>query len=95
MEFSRRRQLMEMVEISAERKAELEKFALEHGPAADMLDEGIASYIAWQERYFSEAVEGVRRGYADVKAGRTRPAAEFFAEVRRKQRPLEPQATNK
>ncbi len=33
---------------------------------------------------FKEAVEGIRRSYEDVKAGRTRPAAEFLAELRRK-----------
>jgi len=37
-----------------------------------------------QRQDFAEAVEGVRRGYGDVKAGKTRPAAEVLADLRRK-----------
>lgn len=33
---------------------------------------------------FAEAVEGIDRGYLDVKAGRTRPAGEFLADLRRR-----------
>jgi predicted transcriptional regulator len=33
---------------------------------------------------FEEAVQAVREGYEDVTAGRTRPAAEFIAEMRLK-----------
>ena len=33
---------------------------------------------------YAEAVEGIRQGLEDVAQGRTRPAAEFFAEMRRK-----------
>jgi prevent-host-death family protein len=33
---------------------------------------------------YVEAVEGVRRGLEDVEAGRTRPASEFFEELRQK-----------
>lgn len=31
---------------------------------------------------YQEAVEGIRRGYEDVKAGHARPAAEFLEELR-------------
>lgn len=31
-----------------------------------------------------EAIEGIQRGLADVKAGRTRPARQAFARLRRK-----------
>jgi hypothetical protein len=54
------------------------------GLAADALDEAVAAYLAWQAHDSEEAVEGIRRGYEDLKAGRTRPAADFFAEMSRK-----------
>lgn len=79
------RREVEMVPIKPERKAELERFALEHGQSpADTLDDAIASYLAWQKQDFDEAVEGIRRGWKDVKAGRTRPAAAVFEKLRRK-----------
>jgi predicted transcriptional regulator len=31
-----------------------------------------------------EAIEGIQRGLADVKAGRTKPARQVFARLRRK-----------
>lgn len=61
---------MDSIPIKPERQAEL--------------DDAIASYPAWQKQDFEEAIEGIRRGYEDVKAGRTRPAAEIFADLRRK-----------
>jgi predicted transcriptional regulator len=33
---------------------------------------------------FDDAVEGIRRGLEDVKAGRTLPASEVLADLRRK-----------
>lgn len=33
---------------------------------------------------YADAVEGIRRGLADIEAGRTRPAAEFLAELQQK-----------
>jgi predicted transcriptional regulator len=76
---------MEMVPIKPERKAQLEEYAQRHGqdPAA-ALDEALAAYLEWERQDFDEAVEGVRQGHEDVKAGRTRPAAEFLSEMRRK-----------
>jgi predicted transcriptional regulator len=76
---------MEMIPLKPERKAQLEEYAQRHGqdPAA-ALDEALATYLEWERQDFEEAVEGIRRGHDDVKAGRTRPAAEFFAEMRRK-----------
>jgi hypothetical protein len=40
--------------------------------------------LEWERQDFAEAVEGISRGYEDVKAGRTRPASEFLADQRRK-----------
>ena len=38
----------------------------------------------WERQDFAEAVDGIRQGHEDVRAGRTRPAAEFLADLRRK-----------
>ena len=76
---------METVPITPERKAQLDDYARRHGKnSAAALDELLADSLDEEGRDFDEAVEGIRRGLDDVKAGRTRPAAEFLAEVRRK-----------
>jgi predicted transcriptional regulator len=76
---------MELIPIKPERKAELEEYAQRHGQdTAAALDEALAAYLDWERTDYQEAVEGVRRGYEDVKAGRTRPAADFLDEVRDK-----------
>jgi predicted transcriptional regulator len=76
---------MDMVPLKPERKAELEEYAERRGqdPAA-ALDDVLATYLEWERQDFAEAAEGIRRGYDDLKAGRTRPAAEFVADLRRK-----------
>ena len=76
---------MDMIPLKPERKAQLEEYAKRRGqdPAA-ALDDVLATYLEWEHRAFAEAVEGVRRGYEDVRAGRTRPATEFLADLRRK-----------
>jgi len=76
---------MELVPIKPERKAQLEDYAHRHGKnAADALDEALGAYLEWERVDSQEALQGIRRGYEDVKAGRTRPAAEFLDEVRHK-----------
>ena len=53
-------------------------------PAA-ALDDAPAAYLEWERPDFAEAVEGIRQGHKDVKAGHARPAAaEFLADMRRK-----------
>jgi predicted transcriptional regulator len=76
---------MEMVPLRPERKAQLEEYAKRLGkdPAA-ALDDALATYLEWERQDFAEASDGVRRGYEDVKAGRTRPGVEFLDELRRK-----------
>jgi predicted transcriptional regulator len=76
---------MDMIPLKPERKAQLEEYAKRRGqePAA-ALDEALAAYLEWERQDFAEAVEGVGRRYEDLKAGRTRPATEFLADVRRK-----------
>ena len=74
-----------MVPITPERKAQLDDYAQRHGKdAAAALDDVLADALAWERQDYRESVEGIRRGYEDVKAGRTRPAAEFLTEMRRK-----------
>jgi predicted transcriptional regulator len=76
---------MDMIPLKPERKAQLEEYAKRRGqePAA-ALDEALAAYLEWERQDFAESVEGVGRGYEDLRAGRTRPAAEFVADLRRK-----------
>jgi predicted transcriptional regulator len=76
---------MDMIALTPERKAQLEEYAQRRGqdPAA-ALDEALAAYLEWEQQDFEEAVQGIRQGHEDVKAGRTRPTAEFLAEMRHK-----------
>jgi predicted transcriptional regulator len=76
---------MEAIPIKPERKAELDSYAQRHGQSVtDALDEALAAYLEWERTDYQEAVKGIRRGYEDAKAGRTRPASEFLSEMRRK-----------
>jgi predicted transcriptional regulator len=76
---------MEMVPVTPERKAQLEDYAQRNGQdTATVLDEALAAYLEWEDEDFEEAVQAVQEGYEDVLAGRTRPAAEFLAEIRQK-----------
>ena len=76
---------MDLIPLKPERKAQLEEYAHRHGqdPAA-ALDDALSAYLEWERQDYLDAVEGTRRGYEDVKAGRTRPAAEFLEDMRRK-----------
>jgi predicted transcriptional regulator len=49
---------------------------------AELVVQGAAAYQALLDRV--EAVEGIQRGLADVKAGRTKPARQVLARLRRK-----------
>ena len=76
---------MDMIPIKPERKAQLDDYAQRHGQSVnDALDEALAAYLEWERTDYQEAVGGIRQGYEDVKGGRTRPAAEFLTEMRRK-----------
>ncbi len=76
---------MEMIPLTPERKAQLEDYAERHGQApAEVLDEVLAEALEWERQDHREAVEGIRQGYAAFKAGRTRPVAEAFEELREK-----------
>lgn len=42
-------------------------------------------YVESEQQDFEEAVEGIRQGYEDMKAGRTQPGEQMFEELRLKQ----------
>ena len=76
---------MEMIPLTPARRAQLEEYAQRHGQdPATALDEALAAYLEWESQDSAEAVEAIRRGHEDIAAGRTRPAAEFLSEMRRK-----------
>ncbi len=76
---------MYMIPLTPERKAQLEEYAQRHGQnAAAALDDALAAYLEWERQDFEEAMHGIRQGYEDVRAGRTRPAADFLTEMRHK-----------
>jgi predicted transcriptional regulator len=76
---------MAMLPVKPERKAQLDNYAQRHGhDTAAALDEVLANYLEWEQQDYLESVEAIRKGYEDVKAGRTRPAAEFIEELRQK-----------
>jgi hypothetical protein len=75
--------LVDAISLKPERRAQLEEFARQHGKdAADALDEALAAMFAGERRDSEEAVEGIRRGYEDVRAGRHRSAKDFLQELR-------------
>lgn len=76
---------MDTVPVKSERLAQLEEYARRRGKStADALDDVLAEYLEWERQDYQEAVEGIRRGLEDVKAGRTTPADEFLDEFARK-----------
>jgi predicted transcriptional regulator len=76
---------METLPVKPERLAELEEFAHRRGQStADALDDALAEYLEWERQDHQGALEAVRQGHEDVKAGRTVPADQFFDEFARK-----------
>lgn len=70
---------METLPVKPERLAQLQEYARRRGKSpADALDDALGDYLEWEHQDYQEAVEGVRRGLEDVKAGRTVPADEFL-----------------
>jgi predicted transcriptional regulator len=63
---------MDVIPIKPERKAQLEEYAQRRGQdTAAALDDALAEYLEWERQDYQEAIEGIRQGYEDVKAGRT------------------------
>jgi predicted transcriptional regulator len=70
------------VHLSPERQAQLNDYAHRHGRALEVaLDEVLAAALEWERQDYLEAVEGIRQGYADLRAGKTRPVEESFAHL--------------
>ena len=65
------------VHLSPERQAQLNDYAHRHGqdPATAF------DALEWERQDYVEAVEGIRKGYADFQAGRVRPAEESFEQL--------------
>jgi predicted transcriptional regulator len=77
--------MMKTIPLKPERQAELEEFARRSGKTpADALDEALAAYLEWERGDMEDAVQGIQKGYDDMKAGRSRPASEFLADMRRR-----------
>ena len=77
--------LMALIPLKPERMAQLEEYAQRQGrDPATVLDDVLADYLDWERQDYQEAVEGIRQGYAELKAGRTQPAEEAFEELREK-----------
>lgn len=76
---------MDTVPVKPERLAQLEEFARRRRRStADALDDVLADYLEWERQDYQEAVEGIRQGYEDVKAGRTKSADQFLDDFARK-----------
>lgn len=76
---------METLNLKPERKAQLEEYARRHGmPVADALDDLLAAQLDSERKDYEEAVEGIREGYEDFKAGRIQDSNQAFAELRAK-----------
>jgi predicted transcriptional regulator len=74
---------MDVIPIKPERKAQLEEYAQRRGQdTAAALDDALAEYLEWERQEYQEAIEGIRQGYEDLKAGRTQSAEEAFEELR-------------
>jgi predicted transcriptional regulator len=68
---------MDVISIKPERRAQLEEYARRHGQDPETaLDDVLASYLDSEREEYLEAVEGIREGYEDMKAGRLLPADE-------------------
>jgi predicted transcriptional regulator len=73
------------IQLSPERQAQLNDYALRHGQdPATALDEVLREALEWERQDYRESVEGIRSGYADLKAGRVRPVDEAFDALREK-----------
>jgi len=74
---------MDVIPIKPERKAQLDEYARRHGQdSAAALDDVLADYLEWEWQDYQEAVEGIREGYEDLKAGRTEPVEDMLEELR-------------
>ncbi len=77
--------VMEAVPLKRERLAQLEEFARRRGKTTvDALDDALAEYLEWERQDHQEAIDAVRQGVEDLKAGPTEPAEQFLDDFARK-----------
>jgi hypothetical protein len=70
---------MRTLPVKSERLAQVEEFARRPGKSTPDLE--------WERQDYQEAVEGVRQGLEDAKAGRTKPAPQVLEEFARAHEP--------
>lgn len=76
---------MTMLPITDEQMAQLSDFAQRRGQdTATALDQVLTEYLFWERKDYQEAIEGIREGYDDLKAGRIKPIFEVFQQLREK-----------
>jgi predicted transcriptional regulator len=73
------------ITISAELEAKLKERAAQEGKDPDSVAEALlAAALDWEAQERAETIAGIQRGLEASAAGRVRPAAEVFAEMRAK-----------
>ena len=76
---------MDTLPVKPERLVQLEEFARRRGKStADALDDVLADFLEADLLDYQDAVEGVRQGHQDVKAGCTSSAESFLDDFSRK-----------
>jgi hypothetical protein len=76
---------MRAITLKPERRAQLDDYAKRRGQDAETaLDDVLADYFAWERQDHDETVMAVLKGAEDVKAERTKPAAEVYQSLRLK-----------
>ena len=85
--------VVDTVPLKPERLAQLEEYARRRGKStADALDDLLADYLEWERQDYQQAVDAVREGQEDVKAGRSAPAEQFLDDFARKHGLVNPPA---
>jgi len=76
---------MDAIPLKPERKSQLDEYAKRRGQDPETaLDEALATYLEWERQDYAQALEAIRRGYEEVRAGRTRSAADVLSDLRKK-----------
>jgi predicted transcriptional regulator len=74
-----------MIALTPARKAQLDEYARRHGQdPAVALDEVLAAWLEEERQEYRETVEAIKRGYANVEAGRMHPAEMVMERLRAK-----------
>ena len=73
------------ITLSEETEARLRERAARDGQDVNVLaDALLAAALEWEAQDRAEAIAGIQRGLEDGAAGRVRPAADVFADMRSK-----------